>query len=197
MQKPDIKVSVIIPSLNLGKFVKQTLDSVVIQDYKNMEIIVVDGASTDITLKVLGSYPSVKVSSEPDRGIVEALQRGVGKSTGDLIMFMMISDGYLDSSWISKCVDFFRAHPMTSLCFGLPQYMHENGELGAVSYGRLLRNPPVSSDSIFERWLTTGWHFPECNMCVRKAVIERLFQTIDPLDDSIDVFLEFTSRFHT
>ena len=191
------KVSVIIPSFNLGRFVEQTLDSVVNQDYRDLEIIVVDGVSTDDTLSILKRYPIVRFRSEPDSGIVEALQKGVRMSTGDLIMFMMISDGYLDLTWISKCVEFLETYPQTSLCWGLPQYMTENGVLGEVSYRHWLDRKAPSDVAIFEHWLATGWHFPECNMCIRRPVVERLFQTIDPLDESIDVFLEFTYRFHT
>lgn len=191
------RVSVIIPSFNLGRFVEQTLDSVVNQDYRDLEIIVVDGVSTDDTLSVLKRYPIVRLSSEPDSGIVEAMQKGVRKSTGDLIMFMMVSDGYLDPTWISKCVDYLETHPQTSLCWGLPQYMTEDGVLGEVSYRYWLGRTAPSHVAIFEHWLATGWHFPETNMCIRRTVAERLFQTIDPLDESIDVFLEFTYRFHT
>lgn len=191
------KVSVIIPSFNLGRFVEQTLDSVVNQDYQELEIIVVDGVSTDDTLSILKRYPRVRLLSEPDSGIVEALQKGIRMSTGDFIMFMMISDGYLDPKWISKCVDYLESTPRTSLCCGLPQYMTENGVLGEVSYKYWLDRAAPSDIAIFEHWLATGWHFPECNMCIRRAVVEKLFQTIDPLDESIDVFLEFTYRFHT
>ena len=191
------RVSVIIPSFNLGRFVQQTLDSVVNQDYQDLEIIVVDGVSTDNTLAILKRYPIVRLISEPDSGIVEAMQKGVRMSTGDLIMFMMFSDGYLDLTWISKCVEFLESHPRTSLCWGLPQYMSEDGVLGQVSYGYWLGGRAPSDVAIFEHWLATGWHFPECNMCIRRTVAERLFQTIDPLDESIDAFLEFTYRFHT
>ncbi len=191
------RVSVIIPSFNLGRFVEQTLDSVVNQDYRDLEIIVVDGVSTDDTLKILKRYPIVRLCSEPDSGIVEALQKGVRMSTGDLIMFMPISDGYLDPTWISKCVEFLESQPQTSLCWGLPQYMSEDGVLGEVSYRYWLGRTAPSNVAIFEDWLATGWHFPECNMCIRRTVVERLFQTIDPLNGSIDVFLEFTYRFHT
>lgn len=191
------RVSVIIPSFNLGRFVEQTLDSVVNQDYQELEIIVVDGVSTDETLSILNRYPAVRLCSEPDSGIVDALQKGVKISTGDLIMFMMISDGYLDSTWISQCVKLLETHSQTSLCCGLPQYMSEDGVLGKVSYKYWLGRTAPSDVTIFEHWLATGWHFPECNMCIRRPVVERLFSTIDKLDESIDVFLEFTYRFHT
>ena len=190
------KVSVIIPSFNLGRFVEQTLESVVDQDYPDLEIIVVDGASRDNTLSILNRYPTVRLYSEPDSGIVEALQKGVMRSTGDLVMFMMISDGYLDPTWISKCVEFLETHSQTSLCFGLPQYMSEDGVLGEVSYKHWLGHAAPSNVAIFEHWLATGWHFPECNMCIRKQVVNRIFQTIDPTDESIDVFLKFTYGFH-
>ena len=191
------RVSVVIPSFNLGRFVEQTLDSVVNQDYRDLEIIVVDGVSTDDTLSILKRYPRVRLHSEPDSGGLEAVQKGVRMSTGDLIMFMMISDGYLDPTWISKCVDHLETHPGTSLCWGLPQYMSEDGVLGEVSYRYWLGRKASSDIAIFEHWLATGWHFPECNMCIRRPVVERLFQTIDPLDESIDALLEFTYRFHT
>jgi len=189
-------VSVICPSLNLARFVRQTVQSVIDQDYPNIELIVMDGGSNDGTIEILSHFNDVRTFVQADTGVEEALQNGIKKSRGDLIMFMMISDSYADKTWISTCVEAMERSPDISLFWGLPRYISEDGDIGSIGFQRLLNETDLARKSDFTRWLKTGQHFPECNMCVRREVIQKVFLDINNADRSLDIFLEFSKRFH-
>lgn len=88
------KISIVTPSFNQGEFIKQTIDSVLAQDYPNFEHIVVDGGSTDNTLEILRSYPHLKWTSAPDRGQTHALNLGFARATGDIVAWLNSDDWY-------------------------------------------------------------------------------------------------------
>ncbi|MEI7731524.1 MAG: glycosyltransferase family 2 protein [Verrucomicrobiota bacterium] len=91
-------VSIIIPSFNQGKFIKATLDSILSQDYRPLEIIVVDGASKDETVTVLHQYdgvPEVKWISEPDKGVVDGVNKGFRRAQGLFAAIQSSDDYYL------------------------------------------------------------------------------------------------------
>lgn len=91
-------VSIIVPSYNQGRFIRETLDSILTQDYRPLEIIVVDGASTDKTLAVLHEYdavPEVSWVSESDSGVVEAVNKGFARAKGEVGAIQSSDDYYL------------------------------------------------------------------------------------------------------
>lgn len=92
----DIKFSIITVSLNSEKYIENTILSVMGQTYKNIEHIIIDGASTDSTVEIIRKYKD-QLSywiSESDTGIADAMNKGVLKATGDYILFIN-SDDYL------------------------------------------------------------------------------------------------------
>src|SRR5258706_16043129 len=70
-------VSIVTPSLNSTKFIRQTIESVAAPDYQRIEHAVMDGGSTDGTLEILASFPLVTVFSAPDCGTADAINRGL------------------------------------------------------------------------------------------------------------------------
>ena len=91
-------ISVIVPSFNQGRFIRQTLDSILKQDYRPIEVVVVDGASTDHTVEVLHEYDGVsevKWISEPDSGVVEAVNKGFARAQGEVAAVQSSDDFYL------------------------------------------------------------------------------------------------------
>ena len=94
------EVSVIVPSYNQGRFVRQTLDSILEQGYPNLELIVMDGGSDDETVDILEEY-SPHLShwvSEPDRGQSHAINKGFAVATGSLVGWLNSDDLYLPKS---------------------------------------------------------------------------------------------------
>lgn len=90
------KILIITPSLNQGKFIRQTIDSVLNQNYPNLEYIVVDGGSTDETLEVLKSYGDKFLwISEKDQGQSDAINKGFNMATGDILAFINSDDYYM------------------------------------------------------------------------------------------------------
>jgi len=88
------KISVITVSYNQGRFIKDTIESVLGQNYPNFEHIVMDGGSTDETLDILKSYPHLIWKSEKDRGQTHALNKAFSIASGDIIAWLNSDDVY-------------------------------------------------------------------------------------------------------
>lgn len=169
------KMSVITPSLNHGRFLRETIESVANQSYRDFEHIVVDGGSTDGTVEILKQYPHVRWISEKDRDVVEAYQKGLSMSRGEYVIQCCVSDGFLDRRWFRKCVEILEGDAEVSLVWGFPQYMSEEGDLLNVSYQEFFNDPPPQKQEFLALWLANGFVFPEGNYCVRGEIIRRFF----------------------
>ena len=93
------KISIIIPSYNKVKYIESTLKSIVKQGYKNFEMIIQDGASTDGTLEIIKKYATkykafIRYESKKDKGQLDAINKGIKKATGDIITFINADDEY-------------------------------------------------------------------------------------------------------
>ena len=114
-----MKISIITVTYNSAKTVRDTLESVKNQDYKDIEHIIVDGVSKDDTLKIISEYPSVsKVISEPDKGIYDAMNKGIRAATGDIIGILNSDDFYFDTHVISSIVDVFQKNENVQSVYG-------------------------------------------------------------------------------
>ena len=99
-----MKVSIITVAFNSAATIRDTIESVLSQDYPQIEYIVVDGGSTDGTLDIAKEYGSRidRLVSEPDRGIYDAMNKRIGLATGDVIGFLNSDDMYIDSKAVSQ-----------------------------------------------------------------------------------------------
>ena len=106
------KISVVTVCLNAAPMLEKTLASVEAQDYGNMESIVVDGGSTDSTKQVVAKFGHVvsKYVSEKDRGIYDAMNKGVGMASGDYCIFLNAGDTFAASDVVKRA---FEACPET------------------------------------------------------------------------------------
>jgi glycosyltransferase involved in cell wall biosynthesis len=104
-----MKVSIITISYNSAETIEDTIKSVVSQDYPNIEYIIIDGASKDTTLSIVDKYKDkiAKVISEKDKGIYDAMNKGVQNATGDIIGILNSDDYYYDTTVISEVVRLF------------------------------------------------------------------------------------------
>ena len=90
-----MKISIVTATYNSGKTVRDTFKSVLMQNYDNYELIVVDGGSKDDTVEIIRLYELIfdgrmKWISEPDRGIYDAMNKGIAMATGDVVGFQRV-----------------------------------------------------------------------------------------------------------
>jgi glycosyltransferase involved in cell wall biosynthesis len=103
-----MKVSIITISFNSEKTIEQTLKAVKNQTYPHIEHIIIDGNSTDQTLKTCNKYTHIsKILSEPDKGVYDAFNKGIKLATGDLIGFLNSDDVFADNTAIETIVRAF------------------------------------------------------------------------------------------
>lgn len=122
-------VSIITPSYNQGQFIRETIDSVLAQDYCNIEYIVVDGGSTDNTVDILKSYEDkIKWISEKDRGQADAVNKGIRSASGQIIGWLNSDDTYFPGT-IRKVVEYFKNHPDTDMVYGEGYYTDVEGKI--------------------------------------------------------------------
>lgn len=174
MQK-NPKISIITGSKNTGRFIKETVDSILGQTYKNWEHIVIDVGSTDNSIDMIKSYSHIKWECYKENAVVETPRRALSMAKGDYIIQCCFSDGFLSKSWFKRCVEILDSDSEVSLVWGLPQYMSEEGDLLGVSYAEFFNNPPPQKEDFFPFWLATGLWFPEGNYCVRREVYDECF----------------------
>ena len=101
-----MKISVVTVCFNSEKFIKDAIDSVLAQDYPNIEYIIIDGGSTDNTIPIIESYGN-KISnfiSQPDKGIYDAMNKGLKLATGKFIAILNSDDFYIHNNVISSVV---------------------------------------------------------------------------------------------
>lgn len=105
-----MKISIITIAWNSAATIEDTIKSVVSQDYADIEYIVVDGASKDNTIDIINRYKDniAVVISEPDKGIYDAMNKGVKAATGDVIGILNSDDYYADARVISDIVQVFK-----------------------------------------------------------------------------------------
>lgn len=112
-------ISVVIPCLNRAHFLKPTIESVLQQDYPNIECIVVDGGSTDGTLSILKSYKDrIKWVSEPDNGHADAINKGWRMSQGQIMAWLNADDLWAVPKAASQVVSFFQTHADVDVVYG-------------------------------------------------------------------------------
>ena len=100
-----VKLSIIIPHLNYGRYLKECLDSVLVQTFKNYEVILVDGGSTDNTYEVLKDYSMVKILKDvPPMGPVKAVNKGMDLMQGEYFA-QLNSDCYLQPPMYEECIN--------------------------------------------------------------------------------------------
>lgn len=156
-----MKVSVITVCLNAEKFIGQTLSSVLGQDYPDVECLVVDGGSTDGTIEVISSMakedPRIRWQSGRDRGIADAMNLGVDRSTGQIVAHLHADDCYLTNSVVSTVVAEMQQSPEAMWATGGVREIDESGcQLREIlprrfSRCRLLRNNIILHPATFVR----------------------------------------------
>lgn len=156
-----MRVSVITVCLNAEKYLQGQLESVASQEWGDVEHVAVDGGSCDGTVAILKAAaernPVLRWSSAPDRGISDAMNKGLALATGDIVTFLHADDFYPEPSVLSSVTAAFQAHPQIEWLTGGIRYVDEDGRTLRCypprrwSYRRLLRGNIIFHPSTFVR----------------------------------------------
>lgn len=128
------KISIVTPSFNQGPYIEETINSVLNQEYPNLEYIIIDGGSTDNSLDIIKKYED-KITywtSEPDKGMYDAIQKGFEKSSGE-IMTWINSDDLLSKNCLFTVAQIFNDYENISWLSGIPNQIDDFGRSVFVS----------------------------------------------------------------
>ncbi len=168
---PWPKVSIVTPSYNQGQFLEETIRSVLLQGYPNLEYVIIDGGSTDNSVEIIKKYEPWLTYwvSEPDRGQAHAINKGLKIASGNILAWINSDDLYVRQA-IAKAVRFFVKNNTTDVLYGDCLYIDKDGE--KIRYVKAL---PYSSVTLYVGSI------PQPSTFFRKRVLSRglLDETLD------------------
>ena len=122
-------VSIVTPVRNGERFIAETIESVLSQDYPRLEYFVVDGGSTDRTLEILGRFRErIHLVRGPDGGQAEALNRGLALARGEIVGWLNADDLYVPGA-LASVTEAFRGRPDAGVVYGEADHIDEEGRL--------------------------------------------------------------------
>jgi len=162
---PHPLVSVVTPSFNQARFLEETLASVYVQDYRPLEHIVIDAASSDGTVELLRCWADVHNdstyqliwTSEPDRGMGEGVNKGLERARGGFVGWLNSDDVYFDRAVIRSAVSAFRNDLTVDVVYGDVALISEDSGLWMIwcfpefRYQRILRGYLIPQPTVFFR----------------------------------------------
>lgn len=170
-------VSIVTPSYNQGRFIRQTIESVLSQDYAPIEYMVIDGGSTDETLEVLKSYGDrFYWVCEKDQGQSNAINKGWSRARGEILAWLNSDDIYLPGA-ISKAVAFLQKNPKVGPAYGEGYHIEENG--------RILERYPTEPFS--RQRLKETCYICQPTVFIPKAVLDE----VGLLDESLEYCMDY------
>jgi glycosyltransferase involved in cell wall biosynthesis len=162
-----MKISVITAVFNNRDTIAEALDSALTQTHPDVELVVIDGGSTDGTVAVLQRYADrlAVLVSEPDHGIYDALNKGIARADGEVVGFLHSDDLFADIAVLSRIAAAF-ADPAVDAVYGDLLYVRKDDPSQVVRTWR--------ADAFSPARLARGWMPPHPTFYVRRAVYERL-----------------------
>lgn len=174
-------VTIVTPSYNQGRFIEQTIESVLSQDYSPVEYLVIDGGSKDGTIEVLKAHGSrFYWVSEKDTGQSNAINKGWSRARGEILAWLNSDDIYLPGA-ISKAVAFLQEHPEFGAVYGEGYHIREDGKI-------LERYPTEPFNRLR---LVETCYICQPTVFIRKAVLQEIGFLDEGLRYSMDYDLWF------
>ena len=178
---PQPRVSIVTPSFNMARFLGETMESVLAEDYAYIEYIVMDGGSTDGTVELLRDferrYPGrFTWISERDGGQSDAVNKGFLRATGDIFTFLNSDDTYLPGA-VRAAVEAFQAHPEAAVVYGDAWYTDDQNAI--------IKRYPVDPYD-YERLGSL------CHICQPAAFLRSdVFREVGMLDTNLHLTLDY------
>lgn len=185
-----MKISIITPCFNSASTIRDTIESVLSQNYQNVEYVVIDGDSKDETPKIVAEYGSkiTKFVSEKDNGIYDAMNKGIKMATGDIVGILNSDDFYISEDILSSVASAFNNNPDVQAVYGDLLYVD------ADDANRIVRvwHSASYTDGLFR----TGWHPPHPSFFVRKNIYDKygIFNTDFKIAADYELMLRFMHK---
>ena len=187
-----MKISLITITYNSISTISDTITSILNQTYTDLEYIIIDGASKDNTLSIVKEYESLfngrmKWISEPDKGIYDAMNKGIHMATGDIIGILNSDDLFMDNNVLKDVVQAFKCNNIDSI------------------YGNLKFVDANDTNKIVRTWVGSqhtpgafmkGWHPAHPTFYVRREVYEKygVFDTSFDVSADFELMLRFIEK---
>jgi glycosyltransferase len=176
-------LSLITPTYNSAKTLTDTIESIVVQIEKypeiakELEYIIIDGASSDGTKEIIQKYQNklpelnIKFISEPDKGIFDAMNKGIRMATGDIVGIINSDDFYYNTDALSKVIQAFKTDESIDAVYGDLMYVDNDNIKKQTRYWK--------AGEYKEENLNWGWSIPHPTFFVRRRVYEKLNKIFD------------------
>ena len=184
-----MKISIVTSVYNNKETISEAIESVLSQTYDNIEYIVVDGASSDGTVDIIENYADKITTfiSEPDKGIYDGLNKGIGLATGDVVGFLHSDDLFEDEYVLEKIAKAFKTMHVDSI-YGDLTYVSKEDTSKVVRYWK---------SGVFTMGkLKRGWMPPHPTFYVKREVYQKygVFDTTFKIAADYDSILRFLGR---
>jgi glycosyltransferase involved in cell wall biosynthesis len=177
------RLTIVTPSYNQGQFIEETIRSVLLQGYPDLEYIIIDGGSTDCSVDIIKKYAE-RLSywvSEPDRGQAHAINKGLGRATGDIVAYINSDDVYQPGAF-TTIVEAFISNPqarwLCSTCVSWDERLETTTTL----------KPRVPADPAEWLFKPSGqpYCFPQPGVFLRMSLIDEVGRFTEDLHYSFD-----------
>tara|TARA_B100000787_G_scaffold163633_1_gene145482 strand:+ start:585 stop:1331 length:747 start_codon:yes stop_codon:yes gene_type:complete len=160
-----MKVSIITVCYNAEKTIENTIHSVLSQSYNEIEYIIIDGNSKDSTMKIVNRYKDkiAKIISENDKGIYDAMNKGINIASGEIIGILNADDVYVDNNVVEKKMLILNKDKKINGCYSNLTYVSKDNN-------KTIRN--WVSEKIPLEKIKLGWTIPHPTLFLRKKVYE-------------------------
>jgi len=161
-----MKISLITICYNSVATIEDTIKSVINQNYNDLEYIIVDGGSKDGTLDIVNKYKDKisKIISEPDKGIYDAMNKGIKMATGEIVGILNSDDFYKNNSVIKNIISEFEKNNIEA-CYGDIEYI-DRGNIDKVV--RIWKAGEYKKEK-----LNSGWIMPHPAFFVKKEIYDK------------------------
>jgi glycosyltransferase len=185
-----MKVSIITAVFNGRNTIEDCMKSFLLQSHKNVEYIIIDGGSTDGTLDLIRNYKDkiTQLVSEPDKGIYDALNKGIRLASGDIVGFLHADDLYAHKDVIKTVADVIKVQNVDS-CYGDLLYVNKNNLNKIIRYWE-------SSPYQYGKF-KSGWMPPHPTFFVKREIYDRYgsFNTDFRIAADYELMLRFLVKY--